>query len=139
MYDSQKVFNINYKLQLKSDTNIVLFNFIMYSKENIFNFYHVNIKPNGKIWSDAKRLDIKILLNTCITAEDIKMYLFLVIATFSDLLLYGLLKQLNVCEKNKKISKIIPHPLFFHHHHKKQFIQNYEWRVDRIINHKKQK
>jgi len=34
------------------------------------------------------------------------MYLFLVIATFSDLLLYGLLKQLNVCEKNKKISKI---------------------------------
>ena len=54
------------------------------------------------------------------------MYLFLVIATFSDLLLYGLLKQLNVCEKNKKISKIIPHPLFFHHHHKKQFIQNYE-------------
>ena len=47
------------------------------------------------------------------------MYLFLVIATFSDLLLYGLLKQLNVCEKNKKISKIISHPLFFHHHHKK--------------------
>merc|ERR1712130_217993 len=46
---TQKVFNINYKLQLKSDTNIVLFNFIMYSKENIFNFYHVNIKPNGKI------------------------------------------------------------------------------------------
>jgi len=29
----------------------------------------------------------------------IKMYLFLVIATSSDLLLYGLLKQLNVCEK----------------------------------------
>ena len=34
------------------------------------------------------------------------MYLFLVIATFSDLLLYGLLKQLNVCEKNKNIKKL---------------------------------
>ena len=34
------------------------------------------------------------------------MYLFLVIATFSDLLLYGLLKQLNVCEKNKKRKKL---------------------------------
>ena len=73
-----------------------------------------------------RRLDIKLLLTTCSTAEDIKMYLFLVIATFSDLLLYGLLKQLNVCEKNKKISKIIPHHLFFIIIIKKQFIQNHE-------------
>jgi len=72
----------------------------MYSK-NIFNFYHVNINPNGK--SDdtaADNLDnINSTHNTSAVDIKIKMYLFLVIATFSDLLLYGLLKQLNVCEK----------------------------------------